>query len=157
MQESIEKKIHALFIEKGWTLSCAESCTGGNLAARFVALPDCSLYFLGSVVAYANQAKVSFFRVNQKILDEYGAVSEQTAKEMAEGALKRFGSTFSVSTTGIAGPSGGSVEKPVGTVCFAIACHNRETLSWTSHFSGDRASIIAQASNEACSQLWTLA
>lgn len=144
---SIEKEIHTRFIKKGWTLALAESCTGGGLCSRFVALPDCSLYLQGAVVAYSNAVKEKILHVTT--LETFGAVSESTALEMANGAREALGSTFAVATTGIAGPTGGSAEKPVGTVCFAIVSEREEPLSWTTHFSGSRKEIIESAIDDA--------
>lgn len=135
-------------------LTLAESCTGGGIATRFVALPDCSLYFQGGIVAYSNQMKEKILHVKGETLQKHGAVSEQTAIEMAKGALEQVEAHFSLSTTGIAGPSGGTVKKPIGTICFAIVSNARRPLSWTSHFKGDRLAIIDQAIADALDHLW---
>ncbi|MCC5832700.1 MAG: CinA family protein [Chlamydiales bacterium] len=145
--------LHHRFIQNNWTLALAESCTGGGLAARFVSIPDCSLYFQGAIVAYSNRSKEKNLYVKPRTIENYGAVSEQTALEMALGALKQFESRFALSTTGVAGPSGGRAKKPVGTVCFAIVSSDREPLLWTSHFKGDRASVIDQAIMDALENL----
>jgi len=102
--------------EKVLTISTAESCTGGLVSDRIVSVPGSSDYFLGGVVSYSNEAKVSLLGVSQKTLDTYGAVSSETAVEMAVGAKNRFNSDIAISTTGIAGPTGGTPEKPVGLV-----------------------------------------
>lgn len=148
-----EKEIHSLFIEKKWTLSLAESCTGGALAYRLVQLADCSCYFLGSVVAYSNKAKTNLLDVREETLEKQGAVSEQTAEEMVLGAIKRFQSDYAIATTGIAGPEGGSWQKPVGTLCFALAKRDHHLFSWTSCFEGEREAIIDAAVREALQQL----
>jgi len=150
----IAEQIHHHFINNEWTLALAESCTGGAIASRFVAIPDCSFYLQGGIVAYTNHIKEKILHVRPSTLEKYGAVSQQTAVEMATGALEQFEAQFALSTTGIAGPSGGTAKKPVGTVCFAIASLDRELLSWTSHFEGDRASVIEQAIVEALEHLW---
>jgi nicotinamide-nucleotide amidase len=103
------------------TMATAESCTGGLVAKRITDIAGSSSAMLGGVVSYANSAKIAFLDVPQSVLDSVGAVSEETARAMAEGARKRFGADWAVSTTGVAGPSGGSPEKPVGLVWFAIA------------------------------------
>ncbi|MEE1357096.1 MAG: CinA family protein [Clostridia bacterium] len=103
------------------TLSLAESCSGGMCASKIVDVSGASDIFLGSVVSYADSAKMNLLGVDSHTLKRYGAVSEQTAKEMAQGAKARFGSDIAVSVTGIAGPGGGSIDKPVGTVCFGCS------------------------------------
>lgn len=105
----------------GVTVACAESCTGGNIAHMITSLPGVSSFFLGGVVAYANAVKTQVLGVNAQDLEQYGAVSEPVARQMAEGVRKLLGSQYAVSTTGIAGPDGGTKEKPVGTVWMAVA------------------------------------
>ncbi len=125
--ESLESHIVKLLRGQKKTLATAESCTGGLIASMITSVPGSSAVFLGSVVAYANEVKVSELGVQQSTLDRFGAVSEETAREMAEGACKRLGADFAVSVTGIAGPDGGTLEKPVGTIWIALA----ETASST--------------------------
>lgn len=153
----LEKKVHSLFIAKKWTLSFAESYTGGALTYRLVQIPDCSLYFLGSIVAYSNAAKVNLLKVRATTLEKWGAVSEQTAKEMAQGALDQFGSDYAMATTGIAGPLGATEQKPIGTLCFAIALQTDKPLSWTSHFEGGRTKIIELGLKDALQHLYDFA
>ena len=105
----------------GGTLATAESCSGGLLAHRITNVPGSSEYFLGGVVTYSNRAKTSLLRVRKSDLAEWGAVSEPVAREMAEGVRRRFGADFGIGITGIAGPGGDTVEKPVGLVYIAIA------------------------------------
>jgi nicotinamide-nucleotide amidase len=112
--------IASLLKEKDLTVSVAESCTGGGLGKVFTDLPGSSDYFEGGVISYSNNAKVKLLNVNKHTLDKYGAVSEQTAKEMAENCREIFGTDYSISITGIAGPDGGSEEKPVGTIYVCI-------------------------------------
>jgi len=111
--------------ERGWRLGLAESCTGGLVVHRITAIPGSSAYFLGGVEAYANSAKMKLLGVRRETLERHGAVSEETAGEMAAGALNAFGADVAVSTTGIAGPDGGTPEKPVGYVCFGLATAER--------------------------------
>lgn len=113
---------------RGLTLSLAESCTGGMCAARIVDVSGASDVFIGSAVCYANSAKTAILGVNKKTLERYGAVSKYTASEMAKGARGVFSSDIAISVTGIAGPGGGSEEKPVGTVYFGYASKHGEQV-----------------------------
>jgi nicotinamide-nucleotide amidase len=113
---TLSQVVGELLTEQEFTLSTAESCTGGLLANEITNIPGSSRYMAGGAVAYANELKVSLLGVNQADLDQYGAVSKEVALQMAEGAAKHFHTDIGVSTTGIAGPGGGSDEKPVGTV-----------------------------------------
>jgi len=106
---------------RGWRLGLAESCTGGLVSHRITAIPGSSAYFLGGVEAYANSAKTNLLGVTRETLQAHGAVSEECAGEMAAGALRAFGADVAVSTTGIAGPDGGTPDKPVGYVCLGLA------------------------------------
>lgn len=105
----------------GVTVASAESCTGGNIAHMITSMAGASSYFLGGVVAYANDVKINVLGVNPQDLEKYGAVSEPVARQMAEGARKALGAQYAVSTTGVAGPDGGTKEKPVGTIWMAVA------------------------------------
>ena len=108
----------------GVSVSCAESCTGGSIAHMITSLPGASAYFMGGVVAYSNEVKKNVLGVNAQDLEKYGDVSEQVARQMAEGARRVLGTQYAVSTTGIAGPDGGTKEKPVGTIWMAVAGPN---------------------------------
>jgi nicotinamide-nucleotide amidase len=119
-RDTLESVVGGLLRAKGQTIACAESCTGGLLAGRITDVPGSSEYFLGAAVTYANTAKADLVGVAASTLERHGAVSEETAREMAFGARKRFGATIGLSTTGIAGPGGGTPEKPVGTVHVAL-------------------------------------
>ena len=110
-----------LLLEKGKTIASAESCTGGNIAHSITMNAGSSNYFKGSIIAYSNEIKIRVLGVEEEAINNYGAVSEQVAKQMAIGALKKMKTDYAIATTGIAGPSGGSEEKPVGTVWIAIA------------------------------------
>jgi len=118
------------FAAAGHTLAVAESCTGGQVGARLVDVAGASKVFLGGVIAYGNVSKTDLLGVPESLLRDHGAVSEAVAVLMAEGARRRFQADIAVSTTGIAGPDGGSPDKPVGTVCFALA-DARGTKAWT--------------------------
>src|SRR4051812_35839923 len=117
-----------------------------------VTVPDASKYFLGAIVAYSNEAKVKILHVSEETLKIYGAVSEESAREMAQGAVQCFNSNYALSITGIAGPTGATSNKPVGAVSFAIA-GNQEVMSWTVHFLGDRENIMKKAALEALYRL----
>lgn len=126
--------------EKKWSVGFAESCTGGLLSATITGLAGVSDVFMGSIVSYANDVKVDVLGVRAETLRAFGAVSEETAREMARGALRVLRSTTAVAITGIAGPSGGSDEKPVGMVWFAAAGPGFEETS-LQRFAGDRTEI----------------
>ncbi len=145
---TLEEIVGALLQEKGWTLALAESLTGGYIGHRITRIPGSSAYFKSSIVSYSNDAKIHFLGVKQATLEQHGAVSQETAIEMAEGALREAGADIALSATGIAGPSGGSAEKPVGTVWTAIARRDRSEAR-LSRFSGDRERVILGASQAA--------
>lgn len=129
---------------RGQRIAFAESCTGGLVSARLAALAGVSDVYRGAVVAYANDVKTEVLGVSESLLRQLGAVSNAVAIEMARGARKKLRSDWAASVTGIAGPGGGTSEKPVGTVCFAIVGPGVE---WSSmmHFAGDRAAIQDQS------------
>ncbi|MCF2443879.1 competence/damage-inducible protein A [Dyadobacter sp. CY345] len=119
--DELESVIGRLLKERSATIGTAESCTGGFVANQLTSIPGSSQYFEGSVVSYSNAVKMNVLGVSRDTLENFGAVSEQTAREMAEGARKVLNTTYAISTTGIAGPDGGTPEKPVGTVWIACA------------------------------------
>jgi nicotinamide-nucleotide amidase len=137
-------------------LVTAESCTGGLIAELITAIPGSSAWFERGFVTYSNLAKEEMLGVTKSTLDQYGAVSEQTAIEMALGALKHSHAQVSVSVTGIAGPAGGSAEKPVGTVWFGWATHDTCQAEMRL-FTGDRTTIREQAAEFALTNLVKLA
>jgi nicotinamide-nucleotide amidase len=142
---TVQELIHNILIEKGLTLATAESCTGGAIASRFTAMAGASAYFLGGVVAYANEAKRDILGVNYDDITSYGAVSEQVARQMAEGVRRITGADYAIATTGIAGPTGGTAEKPVGTVWMAVATPT-QTIAVLRNCGTDRGQIINRAS-----------
>ena len=131
-------------IATGKSVSCAESCTGGLLAAEFTRLPGSSAWFHMSWVTYSNEAKQRLLGVLPHTLETHGAVSEETVREMADGALRLANADYALSISGIAGPDGGSAEKPVGTVCFGLATR-QTSFARRMHFTGDRNAVRAQA------------
>ncbi|HKK38664.1 MAG TPA: competence/damage-inducible protein A [Cryomorphaceae bacterium] len=124
-KDTVAKAIQDLFQSRGLTLAAAESCTGGLIAHEITSIPGSSAHFLGSMVTYSNKAKMTILDVKEASLKKYGAVSEQVVREMAEGARRKLGSDFAISTSGVAGPDGGTEEKPVGTVWVSIAGKNK--------------------------------
>lgn len=145
--DNLETVIGNMLRTASMTVSAAESCTGGRISELFTSVPGCSDYYLGSVTSYANSVKRDILGVRQKTLDVFGAVSEECVKEMAAGVRRITGSDFSVATSGIAGPGGGSKDKPVGTVWIGIASPDR-TTAVKYVFSGDRKrNIVSFASN----------
>ncbi len=142
--EDLPAVVGRLLRESGRSLALAESCTGGLVAAMLTEAPGASSYFLGSVVSYANSAKEELLGVSPETLHAHGAVSAEAAAEMARGARTRFDADLAVSVTGIAGPDGGTPEKPVGTVYFALAQRQGGGLGKKRLFVGDR-SVIRRA------------
>lgn len=136
--ELLEEVIVKLLTGRKETLALAESCTGGLLAHRLTNVPGASEVFLAGYITYANQAKTDLLHVDPALIERHGAVSEPVARAMAEGARTRANTTYAVSTTGIAGPSGGSEEKPVGTVFVAFAAENVKTEVRRLFFPSDR-------------------
>jgi len=120
-EETLPEVIGRLLMEKKQTLSTAESCTGGYAAHLITSVAGSSAYFLGSIIAYANEVKMQQLGVQKSTIEKYGAVSEEVAREMAEGVRQKLGTDYGLAFTGIAGPGGGSEEKPVGTVWIAVA------------------------------------
>ncbi len=116
----VEFELFEVLKRKRLKLAVAESCTGGLVAARIVNVPGISEFFLGGVVSYSNEAKEKLLGVDKKVIETFGAVSPQTALSMAEGAVRIFGADCALSTTGVAGPSGGTAEKPVGLVFIGL-------------------------------------
>jgi len=138
-----------LLLARGWTLALAESCTGGLVCATLTELSGSSEWFERGYITYSNQAKTECLGVSAELIKSHGAVSEPVARAMAEGAQRNAGANVGVSITGVAGPTGGTAEKPVGTVCFgwtiANAAGENVTASQTKLFSGDRQAIRQQA------------
>lgn len=156
--EKIEETIQQLFIDRGWTLATAESCTGGAIAARIVRNAGASQYFLGGIVAYANHLKEKLLHVDKHMIDTDGAVSEETVREMALGVLNATGSEFSIAVSGITGPTGGTDKHPVGTVWIAIAKKGGEIRFHKLQGAyGNREMIIERSVNVALGTLYRYA
>lgn len=154
---SVESAVAAILQERHQTLTVAESCTGGSISARITAMAGASDYYLGGVTSYSNTAKADLLGVRAADIEQYGAVSEPVARQMAAGALERFGADYGVATTGIAGPGGGTPEKPVGTVWIAIAWRDTDSAVCTAarlmHFSELREQNIERAATHALNML----
>lgn len=131
----LEEEIGKMLEAKNLSLSTAESCTGGGIAALITSVPGSSEYFKGGIVAYSNEVKMSLLDVSVETLKKHGAVSRETVTEMAKGAMKRLKTDCAIATSGIAGPGGGTPEKPVGTIWIAVAYKNEiVTLKQTGDF-----------------------
>lgn len=150
---SVQALVHDLLSQHHLTLATAESCTGGTIASRFTAMSGSSQYFLCGVVSYSNEAKRDVLGVNYDDIMCYGAVSETVVRQMAEGARRISGADYAISTSGIAGPTGGSKEKPVGTVWMAVATPTR-TISMMRNSGTDRSQVINRASAYAIEMLY---
>lgn len=152
--QSTEEAIHNFLIKKKLTLSIAESCTGGSLSYKFTKQADASKYFKGSTIAYSNFAKVKFLKVKESTIKKYGAVSIKCAEEMAKGASKVFETDLAFATTGIAGPSGGTKEKPVGTIFIAIAYQGEILVSKRMQYHSNREVNIEASINCILALFW---
>lgn len=144
---SIDEQLAALL--KGHRLALAESCTAGKVSGRISEIPGASDYLVGAVVAYSNRVKVEQLSVDQRLIDQYGAVSTEVAEAMAEGALGLFDADISLSVTGVAGPDGGTPQKPVGTLFIAVAREGAETVSRHLELPGSRSDVRDRATTVA--------
>jgi len=151
---NVERRLVAVCRERETTLATAESCTGGLIAARITSVPGASAVFLGGVVRYSNAVKRDLLGVPREVLDRVGAVSAECAEAMASGARQRLGSDVAVSVTGIAGPDGGTPQKPVGLVYFGLASPGG-VRSERCLFEGDRETIRRSAAERALELLYT--
>ncbi len=141
---------------RGWKLATAESCTGGGIAAAVTAIPGSSNWFEYGIVSYANRAKEHLLQVGHETLIQEGTVSQAVVEQMVKGALTLSQAHIAVAVSGIAGPSGGTPEKPVGTVWFAWATSDGVTLAECHHFIGDRAAVQRQSVEQALIGLLSL-
>lgn len=140
------KQLTELLIAQKRTITAAESCTGGTLCSLLTSQSGASAYFDRGFITYTNQAKIDMLGVSQATLEEFGAVSEQTAKQMAKGAINQAKSDISVAITGIAGPQGGTQAKPVGMVCFGFCILDR-CFTTTQNFTGERLQVVDASIN----------
>ena len=150
---SVEELVHNILINKGLTLAVAESCTGGAIASKFTAQAGASAYFMCGVVSYSNVSKRDVLGVDMHDIEQYGAVSEQVAMAMAKGAKVISGANFAISTTGIAGPTGGSEAKPVGTVWIGVATPEK-CYAVLKNCGTDRSQVISRATAYAIALLY---
>lgn len=151
-EKNIETEVGELLIKKHLTVSTAESCTGGLLAAALINYPGISSCYMEGAITYSNEAKVKRLNVNINTLEQYGAVSDETAREMAYGIAKSAGTDIGISTTGIAGPGGGTVEKPIGLVYIGLYI-NSKIITKKLNLSGTRQSIRKETVNIALNLL----
>ena len=157
-QGKLALSLASVLIEHGWKIALAESCTGGLVCATLTDLAGSSDWFERGYITYSNEAKTECLDVPVETIASFGAVSEQVAAAMADGARRKANVNVAVSITGIAGPTGGSQEKPVGTVCFGWSIKKNvgddvKTITITKQFSGDRQTVREQARDFALSKL----
>ncbi len=153
--KTLEKRLVRYCVTHDITLALAESCTGGLIAHRVTNAPGASAIFRGGIVAYANEVKASLLRVDASLLAGHGAVSEAVALAMAEGARNVLNASVACAVTGIAGPGGGTPEKPVGTVWLAL-CDGAKTMTRRCHFEGPRHAVKRQTADMALALLLEL-
>jgi PncC family amidohydrolase len=144
-----------LLKKKGWTISIAESCTGGLIGSLLTSIPGSSDYFAGGIIAYSNEVKKKLLSVSSQTLDEFGAVSEETVREMVHGVKKLLKTDVGISVSGIAGPAGGSKNKPVGTVILGVDIPQK-IITNILNLKGDRNKIRERAATEALEMLKNL-
>lgn len=152
MSTSLEEQVGESLRRTGGSVSTAESCTGGLISHRITNVSGSSSYFMGGVVTYSNEAKMGLLGVGERLLEEQGAVSEQVAGEMAEGVRERFTTDYAVACTGVAGPTGGTKEKPVGLVYVAVATPAGTRVE-RCQFEGSRERIKEQTADRALTML----
>ena len=151
--ETLDELVHKTLIERGLTLATAESCTGGNIARLLTAQAGASSYFKGGIIAYSNEVKECALGVKHETLAQYGAVSEETVREMVEGVRTRLGADLAIATTGIAGPDGGTADKPVGTVWIAVADATHTEAKLLQFGANRRQQNIDRSTNQAYAML----
>ena len=153
--DELAKAVGELLLAKKQTLSTAESCTGGGVAVCVTSIPGSSAYFQGAVVAYSNEVKMKLLHVSPLTLQKQGAVSRETVIEMVKGAMNTMNSDYAIATSGIAGPSGGTLEKPVGTIWIAVG--NKENITaWKQEGDSGRAENTEKAIKNALFLLYNM-
>lgn len=150
---TVESAVHGLLRARGWTIATAESCTGGRIASALTSVPGSSKTFVGAIVAYDNAVKIEQLGVDPGTIEAHGVVSEAVVLEMARGVRERLRTTLGFATTGIAGPDGGSAEKPVGTVWFALD-DGKEPRAWKFAFRGNRSEVQGRSVTFSLGTLW---
>ncbi len=145
MSNPLAEQLGSVLKEAGHVLVTAESCTGGWVAKQVTDIAGSSSWFDRGFVTYTNEAKQEMLGVDARIIEQYGAVSLQTVAAMAEGSLHYSSATVSIAISGVAGPAGGSPEKPVGTVCFGWAFHAKSVFTQQQYFTGDREDVRRQS------------
>ncbi len=155
MSNSLEKAVGDLLRQRGWTLSIAESCTGGLICDRITNISGSSDYFMGGMVNYSNESKAKHLGISLGYIKRYGAVSRQVARRMAQGARKAFGTTFGLSTTGVAGPTGGTKRSPVGRVFIGLAVGRKVSVKRLDS-KGTRREIKERATETALQSLYEM-
>ena len=153
--EALAERVGSVLLSERLMLATAESCTGGWISQCLTAIAGSSVWFERGFVTYSNAAKIEMLGVPDDTLAAHGAVSQAVAVAMAEGALHHSRADWAVAVTGVAGPTGGTATKPVGTVCFAWACRDSRTTTETRHFEGDRQTVRASTVARALSGLLT--
>lgn len=151
---SIEEALHTWMIAHKKTLAVAESCTGGKIASQLTAIPGASNYFLGSLVTYSNALKQKILHIPEKMLERQGAESAEIVKEMVTQLLRITEADYGIAVTGIAGPTGGTPEKPVGTIWAALMEKGHEPEVWKFQLAGNRGKIISMAATRVLSALY---
>jgi nicotinamide-nucleotide amidase len=151
--ESKAREVVQFYLEAGLTIATAESCTGGMIASALVDVPGVSAVFDRGFVTYSNEAKIELLDVSVALIEKYGAVSQEVAIAMADGALAYSRADVAVAVTGVAGPDGGTAEKPVGFVCFAIANKGNPPIGDVCNFSGNRREVRLAAAEHALAML----
>ena len=149
------KKLTELLISKNMSIAVAESCTGGLLSSSLASIPGASSYFNCGFITYSNESKIKMLNVDSQTIELFGAVSERVAFEMAVGAGQHSQSDLAISVTGIAGPSGGTAEKPVGMVCFGFYVEG-EVSTTTQFFSGVRSEIVSESITFALTEITSI-
>lgn len=151
--ENLAEKVGEILKQHGLKLATAESCTGGGLAYTITNIAGSSAWFERGFIVYSNEAKIEMLAVKSSTINKFGAVSEQVAREMAEGALKNSNANISIAITGIAGPEGGTDDKPVGSVWIAWAGFDKKIKTSLDIFSGDRQAVRARSIEKALEEL----